>query len=486
MAAWLAPLPEGLALRELTNRAARATPVALEQQVLELDRAESDAVLAARRAVHDLVDDRLGGNQGLESFRALAQGLTMAAEHLRALAADSPEAGLPAATTVAEAAAEATDAAAAQAAAAAGTMGSRASSETMPAQGRPRSAALLAVAGVLLAAVTGVAAAALAAVSSVRSNAGAIASGGPQVTSKTAPLGADLTTTASWGVGIGALLGVGWAVAAHRSGRRGEDRTTAQEETAPTAQSARDRLRSQGIEAAVKLRRRRAARGALAVVNDERRRLDALRGSVLAAQRDARDHLARLRVTAGEVSDNDDYARLFDPPTLLHAALVPAADLPALWQGSQEVRDESLWAARLLGSAYARGGHREDLPFAPGAPWQATLRQQHDSLLRTGVFEWPQLGPHLQEQVRRFLADVPQALRMGVRPRQPDGTPVSLQDVHQLLLVVPPEGRSAVDRALAGQHLPDAVVLNGARGLSRLLVLRTAGEFDTTSLGKNL
>ena len=147
------------------------------------------------------------------------------------------------------------------------------------------------------------------------------------------------------------------------------------------------------------------------------------------------------------------------------------------------MRDDELWSARLLARAYVRGGHRDDLPFAEAGAWEAALREQHQLLADEGVFTWPDLGPVLTAQVRRFLAAVPQALRLGVRPLRSDGTPETLVLARELLVVVPPDGRATVERVLGDQAIPDAALLAGARRLSRVLVLRSAGEFDSTSIG---
>ncbi len=232
------------------------------------------------------------------------------------------------------------------------------------------------------------------------------------------------------------------------------------------------------------MRRRRVARAAETALRDERARLDAARGALNAAAARCRAQLADLGVTPATDPLADDHGRLWDHETPLHLALVPTSALPRLWERSRAVREDELWAARLLGHAWPRGGHRDDLPFAEGAAWEQAARAQHDALVDAGAFAWPEVGPAVQGQLQRLFATAPGALGLGVRPRRADGTPETLGDARELVIIVPPEGRAAIDRALATQPLADARVMTGPAGMSRVLILRTAGELSIDALAR--
>jgi len=471
---WLAPLGSDRPGRELAAAATGPGAARLDEQVLACDVAEAEQLALAQKQVRDLVDSRLGSDDGLGNFRAVNQALALAAERLTPLAA-TPESWLPAVDEAAEAA-ELSAAAAAEAEAAAAAAAEKA------APARAASPAFVVVAGILLALVITAGAAAMAAVAGVRQGASAAGSGGGvKVTSQVAPEGAPLTKTLLIGLGVGLVVGFAWTFVARWFASRSKEAVDTHKATTP--ESARNRRTKAAVESSLALRRRRIARGALAIVEDERERLAALRAAVLEAGVFARKQLKELGVTPADEPSGDDFTRLFGAETPLHWSLLEAAALPRLWERSRAVRDDELWSARLLARAYVRGGHRDDLPFAEAGAWEAALREQHQLLADEGVFTWPDLGPVLTAQVRRFLAAVPQALRLGVRPLRSDGTPETLVLARELLVVVPPDGRATVERVLGDQAIPDAALLAGARRLSRVLVLRSAGEFDSTSIG---
>jgi hypothetical protein len=238
------------------------------------------------------------------------------------------------------------------------------------------------------------------------------------------------------------------------------------------------------LEAALATRRRRVARAASLTITDELARLDALRGAVQAASVRSKRHLVDLGVTPADDPASDNYDRLWDAETPLHLALLPTDALAKLWERSRTTREDEVWASRLLARAWVRGGHRDDLPFADGGEWEQATRTQHAMLTDGGVFEWPELAAAIQTQIQKLLATAPGALGLGVRPRTPDGTPETLNDGRELLIIVPPEGRAAVDRALSTQQIGDARVMSGPRGMSRVLILRTAGAMSVAALAR--
>ncbi len=242
---------------------------------------------------------------------------------------------------------------------------------------------------------------------------------------------------------------------------------------------ARDDL---ALAAALTLRKRRVARGILSFLADERERLDALRAAVLDALSRARECLRGLGVKQGEQPAQDDYSMLLSADTPLHRMLLPAATLPQLWERTRAIRDNQLWASELLQRAWPTGGIGEDLPFGPGEHWEAVLADQHQSLRERGVFAWPDLGAVLTAQLGLFLRTVPRALKFGVHCHRPDGSPLVISHAQELLVIVPTDGRAVVERLPRAHGRPDANLLSSTPHLSRVLVLRTAGEFDAASL----
>ncbi len=280
------------------------------------------------------------------------------------------------------------------------------------------------------------------------------------------------------------MIAGAWIGASKLLSRRRRDHEDQTERARVTPRAARQRRLVAALEGGLAVRRRRVARAAEAALVDERTRLDALRGAVHDAATRCRHRLADLGFTPGDEPATDDASRLWTPETPLHLALLPTAALPKLWERSRAVREDELWSARLLARAWPRGGHRDDLPFADGGAWEQAARDQHAALTDAGVFEWPEVGAAIGGQLQRLLATAPAALALGVRPRREDGTPETLIDARELLIVAPPEGRAALDRALANQPIADARILAGPRGDSRVLILRTTGELSVAALAR--
>jgi hypothetical protein len=342
------------------------------------------------------------------------------------------------------------------------------------------------VTGVLLGVVGGAAAAAVAAVAAVRATTKGAGAGGATVTRADAStaVGGDATTALIVGVLVSIAITAAWLAASKLVARWRRERDDEAARAVVTPRAARQRRLVAALEGGLAVRKRRAARAAEQLLQDERDRLDAMRGALHAAAVRCRGQLTELGVTPGDEPALDDTSRLWAPETPLHLALLPATTLPRLWERSRAVREDELWAARLLARAWTRGGHRDDLPFADGAAWEQAARDQHAALVEAGVFEWPEIGAAIQGPLQRLLATAPGALALGVRPRRADGTPEPLTDARELLLIAPPEGRAALDRALSTQPITDARVLAGPRGDSRVLVLRTAGPMAVDALAR--
>lgn len=468
---WLGPLHNEPPATTLTAKAGSASPSELDALVRAVDVAEGDAVARARRAVHDVVDSRLGGDEALVAYAAVQQGLARAAEHARA-AAKPVGAWIPTAEMVAQA--EAEDAAQVAAEAAPAVV------ETAAEVAKPPSPVLT---GLLLGLCAGAATAAVSAVASVRASATG-GGAGAKVVAAASPVGADATMSIIWGVLAAVVVAAAWIGLAKLVAKKHQDDDAVAREQVVTPRAARNRRLVAALQAALSVRRRRAARAAETTIIDERQRLEALRGAVLAAAAKARAQLADAGVAPADDPAGDDYGRLWDAETPLHLALLPTGALAKLWERSRAVREDDVWAARLLAKAWPRGGHRDDLPFADGGTWEQLARDQHAMLAESGAFEWPEIGAAIQTQIQRLLATAPAALGLGVRPRAPDGTPETLHDARELLIVVPPEGRAAVDRALSTQPIGDARVMTGPRGMSRVLILRTAGPMSTAALAQ--
>jgi hypothetical protein len=57
-----------------------------------------------------------------------------------------------------------------------------------------------------------------------------------------------------------------------------------------------------------------------------------------------------------------------------------------------------------------------------------------------------------------------------------------MSNSRDLLLVVPQQGRAVIDRALSEQPIADAKLFPGDDRLARVIVMRTAGEFNSEGL----
>ena len=437
------------------------TTAALEDALGEADRAEADALRVARQRTRELSDGQVAGTDGLRNFQLLVRGLTVAAERLAAAAAANVT-WLPAVPSI--------------------TVPSPRAATTPLSRVRPSWTTSL-LAGLALTVVTGVAAASVATVVSTRATA-AHNNSGASSSAAGAPAPLDLAPFV-WGVSIGLAMGVLWTgFGRWRIVREAASLQPSVDESEPTQG---DERRSElSTETAVALRRRRVARDATKAIRREIERLEALRAAVIDALARARGKVRELGVEVAAEPTRDDYSRLLANETPLHRALLVTSALPGLWERNRERMDDDLWAIELLARAWPRDGLSEDLPFGAGTEWEGALDAQHRSLQERSVFAWPDVGAVLGPRVADFLSSVPRALRFGVRPLRNDATPEQLGQAHEYLVVVPLEGRPLVDRLLREHPVPDGTVLSAPRHLSRLVVLRTAADFDTASVARSI
>lgn len=469
--AWLAPLRSEAPATILTAKGGTVSPAELDALVRAVDVAEGEVLTRARRAIHDLVDARLGGDDGMRALSAIQFALARAAERA-AEAARPVGAWIPSAEMVAQAEAEAATEVAAERAARAGDSNAY----------EPRAPSPV-VTGLLLGLCAGAATAAVTAVASLRATTTAGGAGAKVVAAGTA-VGADSTTSLIWGAVAGVLVAAIWIFLARLLAKRDRDTADAARAAVVTPRVARARRHVATLEAALAIRYRRAARAIEHALVDERGRLAAAHNALLATTSSVRAALVDRGLAPADDPAADDYARLLPAETPLHLSLVPAAALASLWSRSRAVREPDVWAARLLTAAWPRAAHRDDLPFAAAGPWTQLARDQHAQLVSTGAFEWPELPPSLQAQLERLLSTAPAALGLGVRPRASDSTAEPLADARELLVIIPPEARTLIERVLSAHPIPNARLLVGPRNMSRVLLLRTSGPIATASLSR--
>ncbi len=477
--AWIAPLHSEAPAITLTAKAGTGSPAELDALVRAVDSAEGEVLTRARRAIHDLVDARLGGDDALRAFSAVQHTLARAAERAGELA-KAAGGWIPSAELVAHAEAEAA------AESAAGRAAQVGQSEFFGPGGAledPRRAPSPVVTGLLLGLCAGAATAALTAVASVRATATAGGAGAKVVAAGNA-VGADSTMSLIWGAIATALVAAVWIFLSRLVARKARDTADPARAVVITPRAARTRRHVAALEVALAIRRRRAARATEHALRDERARLAAAHNALLASITSVRAELVDRGVIAAEDPGADDYTRALPAETPLHLSLVPSVSLVSLWSRSRAVREPEVWAARLLASAWPRASHRDDLPFAPGSPWDQVARDQHAQLLSSGAFEWPELSASIQPQLERLLSTAAAALGLGVRPRATDATLEPLPDARELLVIIPPEARTLVERALSAHPVPNARVLIGPRNMSRVLLLRTSGPITTASLAR--
>ena len=466
--AWLAPLHSEAPATTLTAKAGTASPAELDALVRAVDVAEGEVLTRARRAIHDLVDARLGGDDALRGFSAVQHALARAAERAAEVATPSG-AWIPSAETVAQAEAE--------------TAAELAAEATPPIEPEPVRASSPVVTGLLLGLCAGAATAALTAVASVRATA-TVGGAGAKVVAAGNAVGADSTMSLIWGAIAAALVAASWIFLSRLVAKKDRDTADAARAVVVTPRAARTRRHVAALESALAIRRRRAARATEHALLDERTRLAAAHNALLAAFVAVRADLVDRGVAAAEDPGADDYVRLLPAETPLHLSLVPSSALAPLWSRSRGVREPDVWAARLLASAWPRAAHRDDLPFAPSGAWTQLARDQHSQLISSGAFEWPELAASIQPQLERLLSSAPAALGLGVRPRLADSTPEPLHDARELLVIIPPEARTLVERVLSAHPIPNARVLIGPRNMSRVLLLRTSGPISSAALAR--
>lgn len=253
-----------------------------------------------------------------------------------------------------------------------------------------------------------------------------------------------------------------------------------------SAERAERRRRSERAAADVQLRRLRLARAAHKTAAAIAERLEVLQVTVLDAREAAREQLRKLGVKAAEAPAEDDYRELLEKEAPLHRMLLRADALPELWERSRALRDPEIWASELLKRCWQPRWLTEDLPFEQGAAWEVELATQHQLLRERGVFSWPEVEAAITDSLRGFLGSVPRALSFGVRGREVDGTPTPLREAYQTLLIVPSEGRALLDRLLRDQPLAGTTLLPSGATSSRVLLLRTTGELEVSSLERGL
>lgn len=450
---------------------ATADPAAHERWLREVDRAESEALQAMRADVERLIGAHLTGTEGLRGLQLLRTSLAVVGERLwtaeqSLLTTFSPEL-LPDPPDPQEpvGAAAKTPAASPDLAMAAATR------ESAWAILRTLSLALLCGASCGTALMMGWA------MALSRSMVTTVAAG--PVVSGAVPV----DWSAVWaGLLGGAVVAVGYGALGWPKQQRHTTQPSAEESAAR-----QERLRrSQRASADLQVRRRRLHRSIRLLLTAISERLEVLQVTVIDARERALSQLRQLGAKVGPTPAEDDYRGLIERDAPLHRALLGAEALPGLWERSQSLRDPEIWASELLARSWPSHWQTEDLPFAPDGTWEAQLWEQHRLLREAGVFSWPDVGPQLGESLRTFLASVPRALSFGVRGREADGTPSPLREAHQTLLVVPADGRALLERVLRDQPLIGAVVLPVAVTSSRLLLLRTSGELDLTSVERSL
>ncbi|MFO0576213.1 MAG: hypothetical protein U1A78_19595 [Polyangia bacterium] len=466
LGAWSQPL---VALEHHPDAAASGTAHARWLQAL--DRAEADALQAVRADLDRLLAEHLTGSDGLRGLQLLRSSLAELTERLRAAEAAMSAALAPQLQPEAQTqAAPAVQAAPMVQAAPAAVPNASRAVEVARALGQ---AALLGacVGALVLLVLT----AALSRSMAATPAAGPVVSG---------PVPVDLGPV--WAGIFGGLAVAAAGAALLWPRRRPPLDADADAPTDRDEDARRERVqRSQRAAEDLKVRRLRIARAAHKTAAALAERLEVLQGTVLDAREQAREELRRLGVKAAAVPAEDDYSELLEKEAPLHRALLRPEALPGLWERSQALRDPEIWASELLKRAWQPRWLTENLPFEPGAAWEAELWAQHRLLRERGAFSWPEVEAALVEPLRGFLAGVPRALAFGVRGREPDGTPTPLREAHQTLLIVPSDGRGLIERLLRDQPLAGAVLLSGSATSSRVLLLRTTGELTVDCLERS-
>lgn len=248
------------------------------------------------------------------------------------------------------------------------------------------------------------------------------------------------------------------------------------------AQQEKKRQRTERVLADLRVRQLRVLRGACAHLDDLSQRISAVRFAVLTASARAEETFRALGGKLSVAGGPEEFSGLFrfdsDSVLVLMRSLLQADELPGLWEKSRELRDHEIFAHELLRKAWPTDWQTGDLPFSPGGAWETALFEQHQLLRQTGAFSWPDLGPRLIATVRQFLQTAPNALALGLRSSL--ATPLHLPEAHELLLLLPANGRAGVEPNL--RELLGVTLLPTWASLSRVLLVRTSGEIELSNL----
>lgn len=432
--------------------------------LLELDRAEWDAVQRARAKLERYVEDELEPQSGLRRLGALDQGLQGVEQKLRQ-AADAPS-SLP-------------------------TQGGGDHPTTEAPTGplqlavnlRPSPLASAAVAAAL-GGLAGVLAAGLVVVFSAASI------GGGQTSGTVVVSGVAQSSASGWLVGVASALAavstaLGWFVARVRGGHRrllGAIDTAVARSGGVQRNLDRTSRRSEIVNAQLILRKKRLARSLADAVAAERARLAAIRVAVRSAHEQARRELGNLAHRDSFRVGSREHAPAVRRETALHQHLLPESALKALWLDSRKLREDDALVAHVLDAAWPKDGLHADLPFAVESVWlHGACRDQHEALLQASVFRWPGVQELVAGRLQDFLQGVPEVLGLGVRPLDDHGQPIAVGDARAVTVAASVAGRPAVQGVLQRMMTETAEAYSDAES-SRVVVIRTHPGFTTRQL----
>jgi len=263
-----------------------------------------------------------------------------------------------------------------------------------------------------------------------------------------APTGFDWRSALPWFLGLllGGAGGYGWAWLTSHLARR---------DLRAVLKSRRDALESlwarggggapgKQAEAQLVLRRLRVRRGAMAALEDALLRLKTVRATLLSQRDRLRQDLVDMGIVPTVDASQDDLSSLIQERGPLHRALLPPK-IVARWVARCRTWSEpAVWADRFLEGNWPARGITEDVPCADAACMAALADRQIEPLRERSIFEDEEAASAAATAVESFASRSGSVLAWAVQPKNALGDPAVGVRAGDGFSVAPGSGRDAL------------------------------------------
>jgi hypothetical protein len=249
----------------------------------------------------------------------------------------------------------------------------------------------------------------------------------PGATAPAAGAGIPWDQVVPWlvGLAVAGLAGFGWAYLTGWHARRRVREALVARRTALLALWQSGGGGNAALEAReqLRLRRRRARRGAILAIEAFLGRLRAVRRALISARDASRQELERLGVPPGADGRQDDLSAILRSATSLHRHLVGERAIHDWIAGALRWSDPNVWATELLEGSWPARGLDGDIPCADPAVLAALGREQVEPLAERNVLAEGPARAEAREVVADLARRVPTALALPCVPRDPYDQP---------------------------------------------------------------